>query len=507
MGVVYKARDLRLDQPRAIKVIRGAFASVEAEERFGREAKAAARLNHPGVVRIYALGEHEGDLFICMEYLDGGNLHARLRRKPLDVREAADLMRRLALAVQHAHDNKVLHRDLKPANVLLAADGAPKIADFGLAKLLDEDDGLSRTGDVLGTPSYMAPEQAEGRPRDIGTRTDVWALGAILYECLTGRPPFRGESRSETMELVKKQTPAPPRRFRAEVPAALEAVCLKCLEKRPEQRYATAAELADDLQAWLDGKPVRARPGQRQRRRWLTAALLVALGIAALLFFLGRPAGHDPAPPSAAEPQLAPGVWNPLLVREPEALSWPLPGKNSHKLFKPGERELLVSCEEVGLLALGQTTAPHYQLTITMQQSPWVGGIGVFFGYRKNADAERPARHYQVLELSSANRENQRQPLRLDWKTVKQEGDRQSCGSNAVSAAFSLSPREHRLGLTVGPAGLEEVTLDGKVLPALRTSAVANPPRPADFRGAFGVYISTGNGVFRNAHYLFNEEP
>src|SRR5581483_2016504 len=161
--------------------------------------------------------------------LEGGSLQGRLRQGPLEVRAAADLVRQLALAVQHAHDNRVLHRDLKPGNVLLAADGAPKVSDFGLAKLLDADDGLTHTGAVLGTPSYMAPEQAEGRASDIAERADVWALGAILYECLTGRPPFLGQTRSETLELVKRRPPAAPRRLRAEVPPELEAICLKCL--------------------------------------------------------------------------------------------------------------------------------------------------------------------------------------------------------------------------------------------------------------------------------------
>src|SRR5690349_6782231 len=200
MGVVYRARDVRLDRPRAVKVIRrGPFGDDEARDRFGRAARAVARLDHAGVVRIYALGEHEDTLYICMELLEGGSLQGRLRQGPLEVRAAADLVRQLALAVQHAHDNRVLHRDLKPGNVLLTADGAPKVTDFGLAKLLDADDGLTHTGAVLGTPAYMAPEQAEGRSRDITERTDVWALGAILYECLTGRPPFRAETRSETL--------------------------------------------------------------------------------------------------------------------------------------------------------------------------------------------------------------------------------------------------------------------------------------------------------------------
>jgi serine/threonine-protein kinase len=301
MGVVYRARDLRLDQPRAIKVIRaGPFAGRDAHDRFEREAKAVARLDHPGVVRIYALGEHAELLYICMEFLEGGSLKARLARGPLEVRAAAGLVRQLALAVEHAHANRVLHRDLKPANVLLAADGTPKVADFGLAKLLDSNEELTHTGAVMGTPAYMAPEQAEGRPRDINVQTDVWALGVVLYECLVGRPPFKGECRSETLDLVKTQPPVALRQLRPEVPAELEAICLKCLEKEAERRYATAADLAADLQAWLDGKAPAIRParGLRRlargiRRRWrlTTAAAVVLLAalVAGLLTYLKHP--------------------------------------------------------------------------------------------------------------------------------------------------------------------------------------------------------------------------
>ncbi len=267
MGIVYRARDLRLDQPRALKVIRtGPFAGKEAHARFNREAKAVARLDHSGVVRIHALSQHEETLYICMDYLEGGSLQMRLRQGRLEIRAAADLVRQLALAVQHAHDHRVLHRDLKPANVLLTADGAPKVTDFGLAKLLDTDDDLTHSGAVMGTPAYMAPEQADGRQSDIREWTDIWSLGVILYECLTGRAPFKGQSRSETLQRVKTQAPAPPRELRAEIPAELEVICLKCLAKEPNQRYGTAAALAADLQAWLDGKAARIRPVRGPRR-------------------------------------------------------------------------------------------------------------------------------------------------------------------------------------------------------------------------------------------------
>jgi serine/threonine-protein kinase len=403
MGVVYRARDVRLDRPRAVKVIRrGPFGDDEARDRFGREARAVARLDHAGVVRIYALGEHEDTLYICMELLEGGNLQARLRQGPLEVRAAADLVRQLALAVQHAHDNRVLHRDLKPGNVLLTADGAPKVSDFGLAKLLDADDGLTYTGAVLGTPAYMAPEQAEGRSRDITERTDVWALGAILYECLTGRPPFHAQTRSETLELVRRQAPEPLRRVRAEVPAELEAICLKCLEKRPEQRYATAAELAADLRDWLDGKPTRLRPARGPRRLLqavrrrpilsLFAALVLLAAVAAGLIGYFR---HPDRPLWQMQAQLARGEPVELLgaTGPPRWSRWWLREKDANTLVEP-DGTFVVYGRPHTLLELFRDTRGHNRYRIRAEvrhlQGAANGAVGVYFGGTPRRKATAP---------------------------------------------------------------------------------------------------------------------
>jgi serine/threonine-protein kinase len=283
MGVVFKAREIDLDRVVALKVIRaGPLAGPALLSRFRTEERAVARLDHPGVVRIFSSGQHEGWVYFCMEFVPGGSLAARLRGGPLGIREAAELVRQLALAVQHAHERGVLHRDLKPANVLLAADGAAKVGDFGLAKLLDADDGMTWTGVVMGTPSYMAPEQAHGRTRDVGPAADVWALGVILYECLTGKVPFKGEGRSETLERVKSQPPPPPSGLRPETPPELEAVCLKCLEKDPARRYPCAAALAEDLRLWAEGRRPSAFAGRGRkgvRARWGVLVGCAALGL------------------------------------------------------------------------------------------------------------------------------------------------------------------------------------------------------------------------------------
>ncbi len=261
MGVVYQARQLSLKRVVALKMIRSrTYAGAEELARFKTEAEAVARLAHPNIVQVHEVGECDGHPFFSLEFVEGGSLDKKLAGTPFAAAEAARLAQALARAMHAAHQKGVLHRDLKPANVLLTADGTPKVSDFGLAKQLDADLGQTQSGQVLGTPSYMAPEQAEGRARDVGPRTDVYALGAILYEMLTGRPPFKGASMFDTLDLVRTADPVPPRQLQPKVPRDLETVCLKCLEKEPSRRYASAEELADDLQRFLAQRPVKARP-------------------------------------------------------------------------------------------------------------------------------------------------------------------------------------------------------------------------------------------------------
>jgi serine/threonine-protein kinase len=269
MGIVYKARHLRLNRSVAIKMLLpGAYAGLEERERFFREAEAVAGLRHANLVQIHDVGDHDGRPYFSLEYVEGGSLAQKLLGAPLRAHQAAALLVTLADAVQMAHHGGIVHRDLKPANILLTADGTPKIADFGLARHFDTGSGLTRTGDRVGTPSYMAPEQAMGKNRSIGPAVDIYSLGAILYELLTGRPPFRGETSAETEMQVIHQDPVPPSRLNSKVPRDLETICLKCLRKEPEARYTNAAALADDLRRFLEGRPIYARPLGWGARLW-----------------------------------------------------------------------------------------------------------------------------------------------------------------------------------------------------------------------------------------------
>jgi serine/threonine protein kinase/WD40 repeat protein/Flp pilus assembly protein TadD len=294
MGVVYQARQVKLNRLVALKMILGgSHAGPEELARFRREAEAVARLQHPHIVQIYEVGEQGGTPYFSLEFVGGGTLAQHLAGTPQPPRRAAGLVEILARAIACAHQHGIVHRDLTPANVLLQKDegrrmkdesrpGAssdsslilhpssfvPKITDFGLAKLLEGDAGQTRTGDLMGTPSYMAPEQAAGQSKTIGPAVDIYGLGAILYELLTGRPPFRGESPWDTVGQVLSGEPVPPRRLQPRVPRDLETVCLKCLEKQPARRYPSAAALADDLARFLRDEPVRARPVGSVERCW-----------------------------------------------------------------------------------------------------------------------------------------------------------------------------------------------------------------------------------------------
>ena len=269
MGVVYKARQVGLDRIVALKMILHAGHASDADRlRFLREARSVARLAHPHILQIYDLGSHDDLPYFAMEYCDGGSLSRKINGQPLEPQKAAQLVEALARAAHHAHEHDIVHRDIKPSNVLLTAEGTPKLTDFGLAKQREDAVQLTHSGAIVGTPSYMAPEQARGRT-DIGPATDIYALGSLLYECLTGNPPFHAASVMETLQQVMTAKPPPPSRLAPGVPRQLDAICLRCLDKNPGDRYPTAEALAEDLRRFLEGpvSPAAARrlPAERQR--------------------------------------------------------------------------------------------------------------------------------------------------------------------------------------------------------------------------------------------------
>jgi len=324
VGVVYKARQVGLNRSVALKIVlAGPYTDPGTRARFLLEAESVAAMEHPGVVRVFAFGEHAGYPFLAMEYLPAGSLAAYTKQRgPLPAHEAATLLTKLAAAVAHAHSRGVVHRDIKPGNVLLTEDGQPRLTDFGLAKV--DRSELSVTGQVLGTPSYMSPEQAAGKVREVGPAADVYALGAVLYDLLTGRPPFSGDSIADTLILVQYTEPKRPQKLNPSVPRDLETICLKCLEKEPEKRYLSVQDLADDLARFQSDKPIHARPtgpveralkwGRRHRFSvsLLVAALLIQAAIVVGIL-LSIPPGTEPPgrPPDPPTPPI-------VAVRAPE---------------------------------------------------------------------------------------------------------------------------------------------------------------------------------------------
>ena len=301
MGVVYKAREFGLNRIVALKMIlSGEFAGPSLIQRFRTEAATAALFEHPGIVPIYRIGVACGQQFYTMGFVEGQSLSQRVAAGPLPPAEAAELVRQIAEAIDHAHTHHVIHRDLKPANILIDANGRPKVSDFGLAKLLESDSGLTATGQILGTPSYMAPEQAAGKAREVREAADIYALGAILYCLLTGRPPFQSPTQADTLMQVIHDEPVRPRRLQPKVDRDLETICLKCLAKHPSQRFASARELAFDLKRFRDDEPILARPPRLSyrlakfvhRHRHAVIAIGTAAAIVVALMLLGSWLSH-----------------------------------------------------------------------------------------------------------------------------------------------------------------------------------------------------------------------
>ncbi len=291
-GVVFRARQKSLNRTVALKVISlGQWASKAHLKRFRLEAEAAAHLEHPGIVPIHEVGERDGQCYFSMKFVEGGQLDEVVRRAPMSIRQGAELIAKVARTVHYAHEHGILHRDIKPGNILLDAKGEPHLTDFGLARLVESESSVTHTLEVLGTPSYMAPEQAVGNNAAISSVTDVYGLGAVLYQLLTGQPPFAGGTTYETIKLLLDTEPRQPRQLNPKIDRDLSTICLKCLEKDPKRRYSSALALAEDLEHWLKHEPIQARHigiftrgrkwGQRNPTSALLAACLVALAAAA----------------------------------------------------------------------------------------------------------------------------------------------------------------------------------------------------------------------------------
>src|SRR5881409_1954214 len=292
-GVVFRARQKSLNRIVALKVIGlGQWASKAHLKRFRREAEAAASLEHPGIVPIHEVGERDGSCYFSMQFIEGGQLDEVVRREPMAIRRAVELIAKVARTVHYAHEHGILHRDIKPGNILLDQKGEPHLTDFGLARLLETESTVTRTMEVMGTPSYMAPEQALGENAAVSSATDVYGLGAVLYQLLTGQPPFAGGTTYETIKLLLDTELRQPRLLNPKIDRDLSTICLKCLEKDPKRRYSSALALAEDLERWQKHEPIQGRrTGIFVRgKKWVRRNPSIAV-MAAMLLALALPLG------------------------------------------------------------------------------------------------------------------------------------------------------------------------------------------------------------------------
>src|SRR5881227_2698376 len=359
-GVVFRARQKSLNRIVALKVISlGQWASKVHLKRFRLEAEAAARLEHPGIVPIHEVGERDGSCYFSMKFVEGGQLDEVARREPMPIRRAVELIAKVARTVHYAHEHGILHRDIKPGNILLDQKGEPHLTDFGLARLVESESSVTQTLDVLGTPSYMAPEQAVGNNAAVSSATDVYGLGGVLYQLLTGQPPFAGGATYETIKLLLDTEPKQPRLLNPKIDRDLSTICLKCLEKDPKRRYASALALAEDLERWLKHEPIQARrTGIFTRgRKWVRRKPAVAALIASLVAFAAA---------------IGWNVWQGALISHPSALATNgiavlpfenLSGNPDNAYFADGiQEEMLTRLASIAdLKVISRTSTQRYQ--------------------------------------------------------------------------------------------------------------------------------------------------
>lgn len=468
MGIVYRAIQDGVNRVVAIKLSSyGSVWNAAAAKRLRTECEAIGRLRHPHIVQVHEFDEHDGVPYFSMEYCGGGSLAAKLLLGHLPEREAAELVRDLALAVEYAHDHNILHRDLKPGNVLFDEQGAVRLTDFGLAKLIDTAGNETASNFILGTPSYMAPEQAAGHTRKLGPHTDVYGLGAILYACLTGKPPFTGSTSIEILKLVQTSWPARPAQLRPGLSPALESICLKCLERAPRSRYRSAKQLADDLDRWLVGQKPHASEWRRVKRIWkglrnraVAAGIFLMLGAGTIGAFAIFPSA-DREKAKALD-----GMYQELATKGqltllgptgwPKRLEWYGPSGKPQMWLEPDGTFTVSSWGTTLLELLPDPRLQSYRIEAEMKQTETdpSGCAGLFCACSDPGSSSSDFRFFMQLSTNAITHENPR--LRAKGIPVLD------------MAAVQLAP--HLFPISARNTGLE-MLIDGKNGRPIKTAA------------------------------------
>ncbi len=540
-GNIDKARHISLNRLVAIKTFAG---GDQADvERFQLGAREQQRLHHDNILPVYHVSESEdGHPCFSMEFADGGSLAEKIAGKPQPPKEAAQLVRTLAEAMSYAHGEGVVHRDLKPANVVLTADDTPKITDFGLARRVDTPNGQSKTGDILGTPPYMAPEQAAGRTHEAGPVCDVYALGAILYELLTGRPPFKGRTVVESLQQILKQPPVRPRRLLRGVPPGLESICLKCLEKKPRRRYRSAQELADDLGRWLDGKRPEAHSTWARTSRFLrrhpistpAAAFLLLAAIIAPMVVYRMDSERER---ERIERDLAAGK-QVTLIREkgpPRWHEWATNNPTQRDSLGP-DNSYRVECPEGWALKelVRDPQHSHYRYSARVRHEQLfdgIGHVGIYFAYSRHQSASGTECCFCSVGLNALTEKKRRyrnfegNPVSMFVRYHADPGaNRSSCNagyplflpvsrepiSTWLEIAVKVSPekirftisRESQVGWESQSEEVGRETIEYAKNLVCGSSSQGSPI--VDFdpdlspRSSLGLYVSNGSALFQN---------
>jgi hypothetical protein len=537
MGVVYKAWDVALKRFVAVKLLLPRFLSDD-KRRFRAEAQSQAQLVHPNILTIHQVGEHEGQMFLTLEYAEQGSISDVLKQTgPVPAKLAAGWIRQVAEGLQAAHERKVIHRDIKPGNILRGRDGNLKLADFGLAKWLDQDDSLTPTVAIVGTPGYMPPELAAGKAKEAGPAADIYSLGATLYALLSGRAPFVGDTKEAVLTKVLSEEPKAPRALRRDIPPALEAVCLKCLHKQPQCRYLSARELAEDLDRFLKGEPTRARPpnwrektGRWLRRRpWVIAAALLvtftALAVPMLLFLL------DPERPLRNMQKALQQGETVQLIGDDARLRWFRWNGTTGGVAKadPGDG-IAFHAQELSLLELfprPAITEFTFSAEVRHEQG-FAGEVGLFWGLQELDTSDGPMLCYYALTFNDLNAAapNPTAPpgntlflrlrtspkeAHLGTKNMPETGPNVHQFQPSLSGGLGVGPWRHlkvRITdkkITVHWEGKEITTLPVEAfeprfrsqwLRRWRQSNLENVSFP--FRGRLGLFLHEGMATFKN---------